>query len=197
MGLRQRLSERFPYGFPEPYETREANWRAAVEAPRGINDATAALILAALEKQLDRTTAGRKSLDDKASLIVHGVGIIATIVGTNVSAAILAKPQEHLAMVVLLVALFVFAALSVLLAMVCLGPFWTSASGTQPRAIVLRTNDDPGAATLGLINALGFAVESSNTVLLAKAFWFSWSIGAAAGAVLALLVFLLLGGLRQ
>jgi hypothetical protein len=174
------------------WDQRVAAWDARVNVPRRAYPETARLIVDALSGQLDRTNGAIEHMDSKAALVIPGVAAAAGLIGTSVKGAAL----SNLVVLALLVAICLAAIFSVLFSLVCLGPFYRRSNGAIPLDLTLATGDDPLVARVRLANSLGFAVDRAEEVLIVKGFWLEWAMRLIAVGVLALLVFVILGGLK-
>jgi hypothetical protein len=168
------------------------DWVALAGARRAAKRETALVLQDLLEKQLDRANVGLAAIDGKAALVVPGVGIVAGVLVGHVSTA----ARTPTALGVVLILLVAMAAISVILSLLCLGPWWKRANGPEPFPVVMSTNEGQLAVRLGYLSQLGFAVLMAQGVLNVKAPLLNWAIRSGGAGVLCLLVFAAVGGLQ-
>jgi hypothetical protein len=174
------------------YKDEASKWDAAVAdvvVPR--DAATLPLIIELLEKQLDRALQSVKNIDDKATLIVPGIGVIAGITGTNVRRDIGQQPE----LIALGALAGLGAVLAVLLAVVAVYP---RSYDNGPNALLVVQGSDVTVeeAGLGYVKALGFAVRAAEALNQQKAAYLNWALRVAGIAIVFLTAFVGLGGFR-
>ena len=77
----------------EEFASRAAAWDQEVGKPRlETNQATVDFMLGVLRDQLDRANAAVAGLDSKAALVVPAVGVVATLIGFDISPDLASNP---------------------------------------------------------------------------------------------------------
>jgi hypothetical protein len=185
------ITDRIRHSLFLDWDDRVEAWDDATDTARAAIPDTVALVQDILEKQLDRVSSAVDTVDTKASLIIPGVGVIAATVVGHLSTQTAKSP-----VLTLLVALMgSFAFLAVVFSLVCLSPTWRRANGPDPRDLTLSTGDSDASVRLGYVNQLGFAVETTSTVLNIKALLLNTALRLGSFATIALFVDAALGGL--
>ncbi len=173
-------------------DERKRVWDEATAKDRLADPKTTRLIQRALESQLTRSREALKNLDDKASLVIPGVGIVGGVVGTNVHRATLSDGFA----LALFGGVLVSAVLAVLFSLYALAPDYVLANGPDPERFVVATGELPIAERVRLVNDLGFAVKTTQDAVNEKALWLNFSMRAAGIGVGMLLVFIAVGGMQ-
>lgn len=170
---------------------RVAAWTAATGGGRAADEETTTLIQDMLEKQLDRVSSAVDAVDTKAALIVPGVGVISAAVVGHIAT----RTAQSQLLTVLVGLMIASAFLAVVLSLVCLSPTWRRANGPDPQELTLSTGDPVASVRLGYVNQLGFAVETSATVLNIKVLLLNTALRLGGLATIALFLDAAAGGL--
>lgn len=143
-----------------------------------------------LEAQLKRASAAVSSTENKAALVIPAIGVIAGIVGADVSPAVEESPWLQglglLAMACGLVA--------GVLAVVALAPR-SHSNGPPSERAVRGTVEELPLARINYVKSLGFAVYAEENRLIDKSTLLTWSLSAFGVGVLFLTIFAAVGGL--
>ena len=175
----------------EEFDARARAWDGEVEKPRPKTDqATVDFLLGALKDQLERSNAAVAAMDNKAALVVPAVGVVATLVGSDIVPDLASRPVALAALVLASLC----GAASIALAIRVLAPWSTRSVGPDPLRLVRGAGDSVLAAKLGVLNSLGFAVQTAVETVMEKGLYLTWSMRMGALGVIALVVFMAFGG---
>lgn len=175
-----------------PYADLRLRWRDAVSGvAKPGRGAPVEFVIGVLETQLVRANAAIKANEDKAALVIPAIGVIVGVTGAKLTTARLDNAGLNL----LITAIVVLGVLAVASAILCLSPASRS-NGPEPSLAMAGVHDTPAEARFHYLDALGFAVYSTQQVGNRKAHYLNWSLRCLGLAVLLTVVLAGFGGFQ-
>ena len=177
-----------------PFEERASDWDDAVAAEPTADpvEDTTQFVIDRLEAQFARATKSIASLDTKAALVIPAIGIGASIVGANLPDDLLAEPWHLMGLGLVMLVATGAAAVS---AVVSLIPVSRS-NGPLPIRAVRGAREPLQDARWHYVRSLGFAVHTAEEAVVAKGYYLNWALRFGGVAVVSLILFIALGGLK-
>lgn len=176
-------------------EMRDA-WDAQVSQLETAPDVdTAVFIATVLEKQLDRANAASVATQHRAALVIPAVGIVAGFLVGKSGVQIAPNLPDHPVALLLGMGVIGAALLTLVCALLSLA-LRVRSNGPDPLLAVKARGEPKGEAAVNYLNALGFAVQSTEAYARLQARYLNLSLALFGAGLFFVLGFVVMGGLQ-